>query len=94
MYQHYKYVSDPVSGVVVGEITYIDTPLKGKRFTFTIKRDYIAEGRTTKQTNFFLRTHLASIRRVLDEVERELEAAEAEAAVAQRKALEEARNAQ
>lgn len=93
MYKPFKIVADPESAVVLAELTSMDTSLGGKRFTFALKRDYIT-GNGVKRTNFFLKSHIAAIRRTLDAVELELEQAETEALVEQRKQLEARRNAE
>ena len=86
-YKPYKTVSDPLSGEALAEITYQETALGGKRFTFALKRDYIVSD-GTKRTNFFLKRHIELLQSLLDKVGKELEAAEAEAREDQRKHLE------
>lgn len=90
-YQKYKNVADPLDGVVYAEMTVQGNALGGKRFTFRLLRDIPSGEGQTKQTNFFLTSHIESIERVLAEVRKEIALAEEDSRSAQKTFLEEKR---
>lgn len=70
-YELVKTVEDPEEGLITADITSRGRMPGAKRFTFCIRRDY-ATDQGMKRTGWFTRAHLAALRRVIDDVEREL----------------------